>query len=101
MEADNIDVLESTERSLFSRALHHLKCGKKVTRKVWREKGIFVFLVSGSLFEVNRPPLLGIYPQGTVITYGPHLDICHADGSISPWAITSEAVLADDWIVLD
>jgi hypothetical protein len=41
----------------------------KCARSSWNGKGMFIFLVPGSKFIVNRPPLLGIYPKGTEIIY--------------------------------
>lgn len=84
----------------FSWALDALKHGKKVARSGWNGKGLFVFLVPGSTFLVNRPPLLGIYPEGTTIKYRAHLDIKSADGQIVPWAPSQTDVLADDWEVV-
>jgi hypothetical protein len=49
----------------FSTALDLIKTGKRVRRAGWNGKGMFIFLVPGSKFEVNRQPLLGIYPEGT------------------------------------
>jgi len=81
----------------FSQALEHLKNGIKMQRTGWNGKGMFVFLVQGSKFVVNRPPLLGIYPEGTLITYNSHLDIKNVDGSISTWSPSNGDVLAEDW----
>lgn len=61
---------------------------------------MFVFLVPGSQFQVNRPPLLGIYPEGTEIRYHAHLDMRTADGTIVPWLASQTDILAEDWIVL-
>jgi hypothetical protein len=69
----------------FSEALKVIKAGQCVARAGWNGKGLFVFLVPGSTFTVNRVPLLGIYPAGTPITYRGHIDIKSADGSIVPW----------------
>jgi hypothetical protein len=55
--------------------------------------------VPGSRFEVNRPPLLGIYPEGTIIDYLPHLDMKTAGGSCVPWLASQTDLLADDWEV--
>ena len=44
----------------FGYALELLKDGKKVARAGWNGRGMFLFLVNGSTFQVNRPPLLGI-----------------------------------------
>ena len=81
----------------FGDALNALKLGMKVARKGWNGKGMFLFLVPGSQFAVNRAPLLGIYPEGTVIDYCPHIDMRTADGKIVPWLASQTDVLADDW----
>ena len=84
----------------FGDALELLKAGKKVARAGWNGKGMFLFLVPGSNFKVNRPPLLGIYPEGTEINYRPHIDLKGADGSISTWAPSGSDALAEDWAVV-
>ncbi len=85
----------------FGEALAALKNGKKVARSGWNGKGMFVFLVRGSTFTVNRAPLLGIYPEGTVINYNPHLDIKNVDGSISTWVPSVNDCLAIDWDIVE
>ena len=82
----------------FGEALELLKAGKKVARAGWNGKGMFVFLVPGSNFKVSRPPLLGIYPEGTEINYRPHIDLKGADGSVSTWAPSGSDSLAEDWM---
>lgn len=84
----------------FGDALVALKEGKKVAREGWNGKGMFVFLVQGSVFKVNRAPLLGIYPEGTEITYHAHIDMKTADNQIVPWLASQTDVLAEDWVVL-
>lgn len=82
----------------FGEALQLLKAGKKVSRQGWNGKGMFVFLVQGSTFTVNRPPLLGIYEEGTKINYCPHIDMRTANGDIVPWLASQTDVLAEDWM---
>lgn len=84
----------------FSWALIQLKAGKKVARHGWNGKGMFVFLVPGSTFLVNRPPLLGIYPEGTVIDYRSHVDMKTADGQVVPWVASQSDLLSDDWEIV-
>lgn len=84
----------------FGQALERLKDGQRVARLGWNGRGMFLFLVQGSKFQVNRPPLLGIYPNGTEITYQSHIDIRTADGSIVPWIASQTDLLAEDWLVL-
>lgn len=84
----------------FSRALSHLKIGTKVARKGWNGKGMFLFLVPGSTFKVNRAPLLGIYPEGTEINYHGHIDMRTAQGTVVPWVASQTDLLADDWVIV-
>ena len=82
----------------FEGALFMIKKGKKVARKGWNGKGMFLFLVQGSTFKVNRPPLLGIYEEGTEINYHAHIDMKTADGYVVPWLASQTDILATDWI---
>ena len=84
----------------FGDALEYLKRGYKVARKGWNGKGMFLFLVNGSTFKVNRPPLLGIYTEGTEINYSAHIDMKTADNKIVPWLASQTDMLAEDWEVL-
>lgn len=81
----------------FGLAIEAMKKGWQVCRDGWNGKDMFVFLVPGSEFKVNREPLLGIYPEGTDITYGAHIDIKAVDGSIRPWVASQSDMLATDW----
>ena len=81
----------------FSEALEHLKAGNRVARQGWNGKDMFIFLVAGSAFEVNREPLLRFYAEGTLVNYHAHIDMKTADGMIVPWLCSQTDMLADDW----
>jgi len=83
----------------FDVALELLEKGHKVAREGWNGKGVFVFKVPGSTFIVNRAPLLGIYPEGTEITYKPHLDMKYVDGEVGVWLASQSDLFAEDWVV--
>lgn len=85
----------------FGAALAALKTGRRVARAGWNGKGMFLFLVPGSRFVVNRPPLLGIYPEGTTIDYHAHVDKKTAQGDVVPWLCSQTDMLADDWEAVD
>ena len=99
------DVFERAYRPVenmsFGLAIEALKAGKKVARAGWNGNGMFLFLVPGSTFKVNRPPLMGIYPEGTEINYCPHIDMKTADGKVVPWLASQTDVLAEDWAVVE
>jgi hypothetical protein len=81
-------------------AVEAMKAGKRVARAGWNGKGMFLFLVNGSTFKVNRPPLLGIYPEGTEIRYHAHVDMKTADGQVVPWLCSQTDLLASDWEIV-
>jgi len=90
-----------TTQMTFGKAIEAIKEGKKVSRKNWNGKDMFVFLVPGSTFKVNRAPLLGIYPEGTEINYRPHIDMKCVDGQIVPWLASQSDMLEEDWFIVD
>ncbi|MEO9387073.1 DUF2829 domain-containing protein [Chromobacterium phragmitis] len=85
----------------FGKALEHLEAGRRVARAGWNGKGMFLFLVPGSRFKVNRAPLLGIYPEGTEIQYQPHIDMRTAQNTVVPWLASQSDVLAKDWELVE
>jgi hypothetical protein len=97
MILDEIKVDVSPKAS-FGWAIEALKAGGKVARAGWNGKGMFLFLVPGSTFKVNRPPLLGIC---TEINYCPHIDMKTADDKVVPWLASQTDVLAEDWQVVE
>jgi hypothetical protein len=85
----------------FGEVLRAIHNGARATRSGWNGRGMFIFLVPGSTFAVNRPPLLGIYPEGTQINYHPHIDMKTADGTIVPWVASQSDLLGEDWALVD
>lgn len=85
----------------FGSALNALKSGMRVRRTGWNGKGMFIFLVPGSTFSVNRPPLLGIYEEGEKVQYHAHIDMKTAQGYVVPWLASQVDVLAEDWELAD
>lgn len=81
----------------FAAVVRGLKAGKRFARAGWNGKGMFVFLVKGSVFKVNREPLLSILGEGTEVAYHAHVDMKTASGEIVPWLASQTDVLAEDW----
>lgn len=85
----------------FSHALQAVKDGHRVARKGWNGKGMFIFLVNGSRFTVNREPLLSIMGEGTEVAYHAHVDMKTADGQVVPWLCSQTDMLAEDWQIVE
>ena len=81
----------------FGMALTLLKRGYLMRRRGWNGTGLFIYLVPGSRFQVNRAPLNEIYPEGTTIDYSAHIDMKTATGQCVPWLASQQDMLAEDW----
>lgn len=92
---------EPVDAMSFSGALKALKDGHRVARAGWNGKGMFLYFVPGSTFKVNRPPLLGIYPEDTEISYHGHVDMKTAQGECVPWVCSQTDMLANDWMIVE
>lgn len=85
----------------FGDAIRAMKSGKRVARDGWNGKGMFLFLVNGSTFTVNREPLLSIMGEGTQVQYHSHIDMKTAQGYVVPWLASQADMLSEDWIVVE
>lgn len=94
----------------FSEALIAIKAGCKLARTGWNgfarkdwnaDSRMFVYLVKGSKFIVNRKPLTEFYPEGTEIEYHAHIDMKTAQGYCVPWLASQTDLLSDDWEIIE
>lgn len=83
----------------FGEALKALKAGQCVQRLGWNGTGMYLYLVQGSRFEVNRLPLSLHLPIGTMVDYRPHIDMRTADGSFVPWLASQSDLIEEDWVL--
>jgi hypothetical protein len=82
----------------FDEVIIGLKQKRRYARAGWNGKGMFIFLVPGSVFKVNREPLLSILGEDTEVKYHGHIDLRTANGDIVPWTISQTDSLAEDWV---
>lgn len=84
----------------FGRALAMLKLGKKVQRKGWNDKGMFLTLQAGSTVdgELMRNEPAKEYYTGKKCNINAHIDMKAADDSYTVgWNPTQVDMLATDW----
>lgn len=102
----NLDV----DRDPFTKLLANCIASKEYADEVKRELAaereradrLIAFLADDALAMTYQSlaQFLGIYPEGTEITYRAHLDMRTADGSCVPWVASQTDILADDWQVV-
>lgn len=95
----------------FGQALESLKAGKKVARKGWNGKGMYLYLVNGKMVDkenlVNEasfhlPNDEGAMHGTNVAEFLPHIDMRTANGDICVgWLASQTDMLAEDWIVAE
>lgn len=79
----------------FGKALEALKEGKKVARKGWNGKGIYLELQNPDAYSKMTLPYIYIVTT-SLITDNPD-----APKGVVPWLASQTDTLAEDWTVLD
>ena len=111
--SENLVPQNAPDKNLpFEVALRRLKDGYKVQRSGWNGKGMFIYLVEGSLveFENLRGAAKDAAIKATEIENGeqgsarrvcPHIDMKAADGTlVIGWLASQTDLLAEDWQVV-
>lgn len=84
----------------FGWAIRQLKEGKKVQRKGWNGKGMFIMLQPGSTVTgsmMRNEPAKEFYGDGEV-KIQPHVDMKAADNTYTVgWNASQIDMLAEDW----
>lgn len=91
----------------FGQAIEALKAGKKVARTGWNGKGMFIYMVRGTLVDKDRlrneayTHLKDCDSCGDstgAVTINAHIDMKAADGSVVVgWLASQTDMLAEDW----
>ena len=78
----------------FGEAIRALKAGKKVARKGWNGKGIYVEL---QVPDENSKMTL---PYVCIVTNGLITDNKYAPKGIVPWLASQTDMLSEDWVIV-
>ena len=89
-----------TDGMNFGLAIEAAKMGKKIARKGWNGKGIFLYHVPAAAY----PPSTEVAKEafgGENVPYGAYMAMKTAQGNVVPWLASQADMLADDWYVFD
>lgn len=89
----------------FGKALEALHHGKKLARKGWNGKDMFIYFERGTLItrdKIRNLTLAKSTPASQkYINIKPHIDMKSADGSIVVgWLASQTDMLANDWEII-
>jgi len=87
----------------FGLAIEALKMGRKVQRKGWNGKDMFIYLQEGTqnLQEARNPILNDVIQANGNVNLNAHIDMKTADGSITiGWLASQTDILAEDWHII-
>lgn len=86
-------------------AVEQLRLGKRVCRKGWNGKNMFIYLTPGTYIDHNdlrddlKPILNGKVSEKVKIN--PHIDMKGADGSLTiGWVASQVDTLSYDWMLV-
>ncbi|MDC6267734.1 DUF2829 domain-containing protein [Lysinibacillus fusiformis] len=84
----------------FGQAIEALKSGKKVVRKGWNGKGMFVYYVPAASY----PPTTDVMKRafgGKDVPYREYLALKTAQNDVATWSPSTSDALAEDWEVVE
>lgn len=82
----------------FGSAIVKLKHGKKVARKGWNGKGMFLYHVSAGHYPVKMEAAKSIADEDGMVEYGAYIAMKTAQGNVVLWLASQTDMLAEDWV---
>lgn len=82
----------------FDNILADLKLGRKVMRKGWNGKGMYIYYVPAQSY----PAVTEIAKKEfeTMVPYGAYIAMKTAQGNVVPWLASQTDILAEDWVLI-
>ena len=90
----------STEDMNFGDALVVLKQGKRVARKGWNGKGMFLYHVPAAAYPPSTEVAKAAF-HGENVPYGAYIAMKTAQGNVVPWLASQTDMLAEDWYIVE
>ncbi len=81
----------------FGHALELLKDGKKITRKGWNGKGMFLYYVSEDKYPAKMDAAKELADKEGLVEYGPYIAMKTSQGYVTPWVASQIDLLSEDW----
>ena len=90
-----------TDCMSFGLAIEAMKKGKKVARRGWNGKGMFLYYVPEGRYPARTDAAKSIAEEDGKVDYGAYIAMKTVQGNIVPWLASQTDMLADDWEVVE
>lgn len=90
-----------TDCMSFGLAIEAMKKGKKVSRRGWNGKGMFLYYVPEGRYPARTDAAKSIAEEDGKVDYGAYIAMKTVQGNIVPWLASQTDMLADDWEVVE
>lgn len=98
------EAYRETDGMNFGLAIEAAKKGKKISRRGWNGKGMYVIYRTGYPEGIpcnkNTADAVGI-PEGTLFKVRPYLQMKCVDDTFQMWLASQSDILADDWYIVE
>ena len=98
------EAYRETDGMSFGLAIEAAKKGKKISRRGWNGKGMYVIYRTGYPEGIpcnkNTADAVGI-PEGTLFKVRPYLQMKCVDDTFQMWLASQSDILADDWFIVE
>lgn len=82
----------------FNIALNIIKRGKRVARKGWNGKNMFIYYVpEGNYKPTTKVAAKNCINENGLVPYGAYIAMKTVDGTVVPWLASQTDMLAEDW----
>lgn len=95
MTSDDRNAQGHNYSSDFGGALAMLRDGKKVARRGWNGKGMFLYLVPAASYPAQTDAAKQAF--GDMVPYSEYIAMRTVQDVVVPWCASQTCLLADDW----
>ena len=84
----------------IGKAVEMMKDGKKVARKGWNGKNMFLYYVPANAYAPCTDIAKKLVNDEGKVPYGAYVAMKTVDGTVVPWLCSQTDLLAEDWYIV-
>lgn len=85
----------------YSQALYEIKKGKKLARKGWNGKNMFIYYVPEGGYPAHTDIARELENIDGLVPYEAYIAIRTVRGTVVPWLCSQTDMLAEDWYIVE